>query len=107
MREGCVFCKIVDKKIKSKTVRESENLIVINDTSPQAPVHLLIIPKLHIADISGATDSLWVEIKKMVLELVKERGINNFRLITNAGDAAYVKHMHVHLLGGVTEDRKL
>lgn len=105
--EDCVFCKIVNKKIKSEILLESESLVAINDINPQAPIHLLIIPKLHIADMGGATDPLWIEIKKMVLELVRERGINNFRLVTNAGEAAYIKHMHVHVLGGVTVDRKL
>jgi len=105
--EDCVFCKIIKGEIKPEILRESENLIAINDINPQAAVHLLIIPKKHVVDIAQITDPVWVEIKKMGLDLVKERGINNFRLVTNAGDAAVVKHMHMHLLGGVSDDRKL
>ncbi|HBB76566.1 MAG: Histidine triad (HIT) protein [Candidatus Woesebacteria bacterium GW2011_GWF1_40_24] len=105
--KDCVFCKILAGDIASDILRETENLIAINDINPQAGVHILIIPKRHISDIIGADDAIWVEIKKMGLELMKEKGINNFRIVTNAGNAAAVKHMHVHFLGEIVVDRKL
>lgn len=105
--EDCVFCKIIKGEIPSDKVKETENLIAINDINPQADVHILIIPKKHIKDINEASDALWTEIKQLGLELMKEKGINNFRMTTNAGDAAVVHHMHMHLLGKISSDRKI
>jgi len=105
--EDCVFCKIIKEEIPSSKLEETENLLAINDINPQADTHILIIPKNHIKDITELNDSLWAEMKKLGLELVKERGINNFRMTVNAGDAAAVHHMHMHLLGGISEDRKI
>jgi len=105
--EDCVFCKIINGEIPSSKLKETKNLLAINDINPQADTHILIIPKTHVRDITGLDDSLWIEIKKLGLELAKEKGINNFRLTTNAGDAALVHHMHMHLLGEVLSDRKI
>ncbi len=105
--ENCVFCKIVNGKIPSTILKETDDLLVINDINPQADTHILIFPKRHIKDITELDDSLWVEIKKLGLELARERGINNFRLTTNSGDAAAVHHMHMHLLAEVLADRKI
>jgi histidine triad (HIT) family protein len=88
-------------------LRETDSLIAINNINPQANIHILIIPKSHIKDITEVKDPLWVEMKNLGLELAKERGINNFRLTTNVGDAAAVHHMHMHLLGEVSVDRKI
>jgi len=105
--EDCVFCKIIKKEIPSETIKETENLIAIKDIHPQADIHILIIPKNHTTDVNDLEDLVWTDIKKLGLELVKEKGITNFRMTTNAGDAAAVHHMHMHLLGGITSDRKI
>ncbi len=105
--EDCVFCKIVNEEIPSDKIKETDSLIAINDINPQASTHILIIPKRHIKDVSGLDDLLWTEIKKLGLELMKEKGITNFRMTTNAGDAAAVHHMHMHLLGEISSDKKI
>jgi histidine triad (HIT) family protein len=105
--EDCVFCKIIKKEIPSETIKETKNLIAIKDIHPQADIHILIIPKNHTIDVNDLEDSVWTDIKKLGLELVKEKGITNFRMTTNAGDAAAVHHMHMHLLGEITSDRKI
>ena len=105
--EDCVFCKIVTGEIPSDKVKETEDLIAVKDKNPEADIHFLIIPKKHVKDVTEVDNSLWVEIKKLGLELTKERGINNFRLTTNAGEAARVHHMHMHLLAEVTVQRKI
>ena len=102
-----MFCKIIKKEIPSETIKETENLIAIKDIHPQADIHILIIPKNHTIDVNDLEDSVWTDIKKLGLELVKEKGITNFRMTTNAGDAAVVHHMHMHLLGEITSDRKI
>ena len=102
-----MFCKIIKKEIPSETIKETENLIAIKDIHPQADIHILIIPKNHTTDVNDLEDLVWTDIKKLGLELVKEKGITNFRMTTNAGDAAAVHHMHMHLLGGITSDRKI
>lgn len=105
--DDCIFCKIIKGEIPAEILRETPNLIAINDVNPQAKIHILVIPKAHIQDVTKTDDLLWVEAKKLGLELMKERGINNFRIVVNAGDAAAVKHLHLHFLGDVDVDRKL
>jgi histidine triad (HIT) family protein len=105
--EDCIFCKIIKKEVPSDILNETDNLIAINDINPQADTHILIIPKQHIKDVNVLNDSLWTDIKKLGLELLKEKGITNFRMVTNAGDEAMVRHMHMHLLSGISHDQKI
>lgn len=102
-----MFCKIVKGEITSEKELETDNLIVIKDIKPKAPVHLLIIPKMHVRDIMGIDETVWNEIRKAALSLAKARGLKNFRLVHNAGEAALVGHMHVHLLGEVDSKREI
>jgi histidine triad (HIT) family protein len=107
MATDCLFCKIVSGEIPSEKEYETDNLLVIKDIHPKAPTHLLIIPKVRVSDIIGLSDDLWVEIKKVALELAEKKKLSGFRLVTNAGKAAVVAHMHVHLLGEVGSDREI
>ncbi|MBI1863635.1 HIT domain-containing protein [Candidatus Woesebacteria bacterium] len=102
--KDCIFCKIINREISSKIEKESISFVVFSDIHPKASVHLLIVPKNHIKDINEITDGLWLEIKKIALEIAKERRISGFRLVTNAGKSAAIDHMHVHFLGGVSKD---
>lgn len=103
--ENCVFCDIVAGKMNTKFERETENLVVFSDINPQAAVHLLIVPKKHVLDVSEVEPEVWVEIKELVVSLARAKDLLGFRLVHNAGDAAAVKHMHVHLLGDVSPER--
>jgi histidine triad (HIT) family protein len=107
MKDDCIFCKIVKGEIPSQKVFEDDSLIVIKDIKPKAPVHLLIIPKVHVGDIIGVDETTWSDIKKVVLALIKEKGLKSFRLVHNGGKAALIEHMHVHLLGEVDPEREL
>ena len=80
-------------------------MVVFKDINPQAAVHLLIVPKKHLKDLSEADDNLWKEIKDVAVGIARARSIPGFRLVHNAGDAAALPHMHVHFLGDVTSDR--
>lgn len=101
----CIFCKIINGEIPSQKVYEDDNMIVINDISPQAPVHMLMIPKEHYKSVAYMNDEQAVMLGKCLkklAEVAKEKGIESYRLITNNGDDACqsVHHLHVHLLAG-------
>lgn len=104
----CLFCKIASKEMDSHLLFESPDLVVIPDINPQAPTHLLIIPKKHIATINDADD---VEdeqlLGKMILtakNMAKARQLSEdgYRLVfnVNSGGGQAVYHIHLHLLGG-------
>lgn len=102
----CLFCKIANKEVPAKTVYENNSLFAIRDIRPQAPVHLLIIPKKHIATINdlkqtdaGVLDQLIFCAKELA---IREKIEDGFRLVLNNGAKAgqSVFHIHLHLLGG-------
>ncbi len=105
--QDCIFCKIIKGEIPSRVEKETANLLAIHDTNPKAPIHLLIIPKKHINDLREDNGVNWAAIGKLAVKIAKEKGLSGFRLVHNAGDAAVVKHMHVHFLAGVTKDREV
>ena len=103
----CIFCKIIDKKIPAKIELEEEKLMAIQDMNPQAPVHLLIIPKEHIAridDLKGEAHVLLIgEMVDLARRLAGEKHIaKGYPLVLNNGAEAgqSVFHIHLHLLGG-------
>ena len=101
----CIFCKIANKEIPSNFVYEDEQIVCFHDLEPQAPVHVLIIPKKHIAslDDAGAEDAqLLGHILVKVKEIAEILGLENgYRLVNNCGEDGMqtVKHIHFHLLG--------
>lgn len=86
---------------------ETETLLAFKDINPKAPVHLLLVPKTHYRDITEADAEIWKEVREMALWLAKEKNLKGFRLVHNAGEAAAVAHMHVHLLGEVSAEREV
>ena len=100
----CVFCKIVSGEIPSKRVYEDDQVIVINDLNPEAPVHVLVIPKEHTENILTASPEILVHVKKVLPEIVKKLGIaeKGFRVVVNTGveGGQTVPHLHFHILGG-------
>jgi histidine triad (HIT) family protein len=105
----CLFCKISEGAIPSDKVYESDKLFAINDISPQAPVHILIIPRIHQAtllDIEAKDHTLMGSVISVANQLAKERELDTlgYRLVVNCGTGAgqSVFHIHYHLLGGRT-----
>lgn len=100
----CVFCKIVSGEIPSKRVYEDDQVIVINDLNPGAPVHVLVIPKEHTENILTASPEILVHVKKVLPEIVRKLGIaeKGFRVVVNTGveGGQTVLHLHFHILGG-------
>lgn len=104
--DNCIFCKIVKGDIPSTKVYEDDDMIIIKDLNPQAPVHLLLIPKEHYANIIEMTDSQSQTLAgclKKLSTLTDELGLQNgFRLVSNKGEdgCQSVGHLHIHILGG-------
>ena len=105
----CIFCKIVERSIPSKIVYESENILAFEDLNPQAPTHILVIPKTHIATLNDANPEDRELIGEVILSasaIAKDRHISSsgYRLVcnTNRGAGQSVFHIHFHLLGGRT-----
>ena len=102
----CLFCNIVAGKIPSTKVYEDELVYAFKDITPQAPVHVLVIPKEHIASAAAITEensAVVAHVFEVVPKIAKELGLENgFRVVTNSGDdgAQTVKHLHFHILGG-------
>ena len=103
---NCVFCKIATGQIPSKKAYEDEHLLAFNDIHPWAPVHVLIIPKQHIAtlaDVGPEHQELMGRILTLAPRLMREQGVTNgFRTIINTGQdgGQEVYHLHVHVIGG-------
>ncbi len=103
---NCLFCKIVNKTLTAKIKFENDSFIAIHDINPQAPTHLLVISKKHIAKISETKKSDAELLGAMVVlaqELARQEGIEDgFRLVFNNGEKAgqSVFHIHLHVLGG-------
>ncbi len=103
--DNCLFCKIAEKKIPAEIVFENEELAAFKDISPQAPVHILIIPKVHIstpADINEANSAIAGKIIAAASEVAKQNKLEGYRLVFNCNESAgqSVFHLHAHLLGG-------
>ena len=103
---NCLFCKIVAGDIPSTKVYEDETIFAFKDINPQAPVHVLVIPKAHVASVDAITSEnsgVVAHIFEMIPKIAKSCGIENgYRVISNCGDDACqtVKHLHFHILGG-------
>jgi histidine triad (HIT) family protein len=104
---SCLFCRIAAREIPADIVRESDRLVAFRDTNPQAPTHILIIPKEHIASIADVQDDhgeMLADVAQAAAHLATAEGIDEggWRLVTNRGaDAGQtVFHLHFHLLGG-------
>ena len=102
----CLFCKIIRGTIPSNKVYEDEWCLAFHDIAPQTPVHILVIPKLHIASADGVneTNSQYIaHIFEVIPVIAAKAGLEKgYRVITNCGDDACqtVKHIHFHVMGG-------
>ena len=102
----CIFCKIIAGEIPSNKAYEDEYMLAFHDIAPQAPVHILVIPKEHIPSVDGvnaANSAVVARIFEAIPKIASEAGLTNgYRVITNCGDDACqtVKHLHFHIMGG-------
>ncbi|SCJ42394.1 HIT-like protein HI_0961 [uncultured Clostridium sp.] len=105
--DDCIFCKIATHEVPSNIVYEDEYAVAFNDLNPQTPVHVLVVPKKHIASIAAAQtedEQLLGHLLLTVQRVAKALGVeeSGYRVITNCGKDACqsVQHLHLHILGG-------
>jgi histidine triad (HIT) family protein len=103
----CLFCRIVAGEIPASMVRETEDAIVVRDVNPQAPVHVLVIPRRHFTDVAEAVtedERLVGRINRLAVDVAAAEGLekNGYRIVVNAGrdGGQTVFHLHIHVLGG-------
>ena len=103
---NCLFCKIIAGDIPSNKVYEDETVYAFRDIAPQAPTHVLVVPKTHIADCNGITAdnaAVVAHIFEVIPQIAAAEGLaNGYRVVSNCGEDAgqTVQHLHFHLLGG-------
>ena len=103
---SCLFCKIIAGEIPSTKVYEDETVLAFRDIAPQAPTHILVIPKTHMADCNAVTaenSNLVAHIFEVIPQIAKAEGLTNgYRVVSNCGAEAgqTVQHLHFHILGG-------
>lgn len=102
----CLFCRVVSAQVPAATVYETDRTLAFRDISPQAPSHVLVIPKAHftdVADLADADPALLSELMTSALAVARSEGLEDgFRLVFNTGKdgGQTVSHLHVHVLGG-------
>ena len=102
----CLFCKIIAGEIPSSKVYENEYVYAFKDINPQAPVHVLVVPKKHICCADKITEENSIEVARVfeaIPKITAELGLTNgYRIINNCGEdgCQTVKHIHFHILGG-------
>lgn len=105
--DDCIFCKIIKREIPSSIVYEDNEIIAFRDVNPQAPIHILVIPKKHISslvDLKEEDEIVVGKIYTVINKIAEQEGIDKkgFRVIVNCGEdgGQEVKHLHFHILGG-------
>ena len=101
----CLFCKIIAGEIPSDKVYEDEQVLAFRDIAPKAPVHVLFIPKIHLAgarDLTVDNAAVVAHIFAVIPQVAAQLGVTDYRIVTNNGASAgqSVDHLHFHLLGG-------
>ena len=100
---NCIFCKIINGDFNTEFVYEDEKLVAFNDINPQAPTHILFVPKAHVESLNELNDSTIVkDIFEAIKKVAKAKGINDYRVVLNTGKEAgqEVMHIHFHMLSG-------
>ena len=112
--EDCIFCKIARGEIPSSKVYEAEQVVAFNDLNPQAPVHVLIVPKAHYANLNeagGMPEALLAALLRAASRIAAQLGLDKsgYRIVSNCGPDACqsVQHLHIHLLGGAKLAEKM
>ncbi len=113
MNDNCLFCKIINGDIPSAKVYEDEYVFAFRDINPQAPVHVLVVPKAHIASAAEVTAENSVYVARCfeaIAKIARAEGLDRgFRVVNNCGEdgGQTVMHLHFHLLGGVKLNEKI
>jgi histidine triad (HIT) family protein len=109
---GCIFCKIVSGEIPSTTVYEDDLVVAFDDINPQAPVHVVVVPKQHIGNLNELSEKeIWFSMLKAAQGVAKKKGINEsgYRIVVNCGSdgTQIIWHLHLHVMGGRLLESKM
>ena len=102
MEENCIFCKIIRGDFNTEFVLENEYAVVFNDINPAAPVHMLVVPRLHVESLNELdNEELLGKLMMTVREVTKKIGLNSYKTLINTGKDAgqEVFHLHIHIMG--------
>jgi histidine triad (HIT) family protein len=100
--QDCIFCKIANHEVPKEFIYEDDAVMVFPDLNPVRPVHLLIIPKAHVAELYAVDQPvMFQEIFQVVQNMIKREGLTDkgYRIVVNGGGAQVVNHLHIHLMG--------
>ncbi len=109
---GCIFCKIVSGEIPSTTVYEDDLVVAFDDINPQAPVHVVVVPKQHVGSLNELSNKeVWFSMLKAAQGVAKKKGINEsgYRIVVNCGrdGTQIIWHLHLHVMGGRLLESKM
>lgn len=102
---NCIFCRISKKEIPAQFVFEDEKFVAFEDIHPKAPVHILVLPREHLASVLEAKGELLGAVVEIAKKIAAEKKLGGYKLVFNVGPAGgqVVEHLHLHLLGGWRE----
>lgn len=100
--EDCIFCKIISGAFGTEFVYEDETAVVFKDINPKADIHLLVVPRVHVADLNECSEELIGKLMAVVKKVTVKEGIKSYRTVINTGKDAgqEVFHLHIHILSG-------
>ncbi len=104
MEENCIFCKIIRGDFNTEFVLENEHAVVFNDINPNAPIHMLVVPKLHVASLNELDDEILLgKLMMTVKDATKKVGLKSYKTLINTGKDAgqEVFHLHIHIMGEI------
>jgi len=105
--DECIYCQIISGKLPGTFLYKDDDVVVIKDIHPQAPVHWAVVSKKHVPEFIEADDALLVKMLAVIKKIIKDEHIINYRLVNNGKGAALINHVHIHVLGQVEKFRKL
>lgn len=105
MSEHCLFCRIIKREVAAEIVAESEDCLAFRDANPEAPLHVLVVPKTHVSSLNDVTDGATAgALAMMAAQVAREAGVadSGYRTVinTNGNGGQSVFHLHLHVLGG-------
>jgi len=105
--DDCIFCKVIAGELPSTKAYEDKEIVVIKDIHSQAKVHWLVMPKTHVSEFIEADTKLTNRLMDVVGKVIRKEHIANYRIVANGKGAAFVDHLHIHVMGGIEKMRRL